>query len=180
MQGAEALKARAESIAADMEPELTLAVDAIFPSEVLAESLKALAAVFPLLPVTLYTEGLGGAEQRLRDGVAHLGLYVPFTGTAEDREVEFLMTIPTVPVVAAGHPLAAEPPPLGQQVLEDAVQLVLTDRTPAHRRALGRRHQPPHLALRRSRRRGSNSCSPASAGATCRSTWCASTSPPAG
>ena len=124
-----ALKAHAESIAHDLEPELTLAVDAIFPNAVLVASLKALAAVFPDLPVTLFTEALGGAEQRLRDGVAKLGILVPVSDAAT-LEAEFLIDIPTVPVVAAQHPLAVEPGPLSRAVLERHVQLVLTDRSP--------------------------------------------------
>ena len=56
LRGAEALKARAESIAEELEPELTLAVESMFPMDVLTDSLKALQARFPLLPVTVYTE----------------------------------------------------------------------------------------------------------------------------
>src|SRR5262249_30095334 len=74
LAGAETLRARAESIAANVEPELTLAVDAMFPNAILIASLKALKSAYPHLPVTLYTEGLGAAEQRLRDGVARLML----------------------------------------------------------------------------------------------------------
>ncbi|HMN86725.1 MAG TPA: LysR family transcriptional regulator [Bauldia sp.] len=127
---ADALKARAESIAADVEPELTLAVDALFPNHVLIESLRALTGVYPCLPVTVFTEGVGGAEQRLRDGSARLGLMIPFPGISDDRDSEFLVNIPMVPVVAASHPLAAEPAPVSRAVLERQVQLVLTDRTP--------------------------------------------------
>jgi DNA-binding transcriptional LysR family regulator len=130
IQGAETLKARAESMALDLEAELTLAVDSIFPIEVLTAALKGLQERFPTLPVTLFTEGLGGAEQRLRDGAARLAFYVPFGSIGEGREMEFLVSIPTVPVVAADHPLASEPGPLGRELLEGAVQLVLTDRTP--------------------------------------------------
>ena len=97
IRGAEALKARAESIAADVEPELTLAVDALFPNDVLTDSLKDLAKEFPCLPVTLFTEGVGGAEQRLREGSARLALLVPFAGISDDREAEFLVNIPMVP-----------------------------------------------------------------------------------
>jgi DNA-binding transcriptional LysR family regulator len=129
IQGAETLKARAESIATEVEPELTLAVDSMFPNAVLMSSLKALSAVYPCLPVTVFTEGLGGAEQRLRDGSARLGIFVPFTGIAENREAELLVTIPAVAVVAANHPLAAEPEPVTRDMLENHVQLVLTDRT---------------------------------------------------
>ncbi|MEP0321388.1 LysR family transcriptional regulator [Bauldia litoralis] len=129
LDGATTLKARAESIVQDMEAELTLAVDAIFPINVLTDSLRDLAAEFPNLPVTLFTEGLGGAEQRLRDGAARLALYVPFANIGENREMEYLVSIPTSPVVASDHPLAAIEGPIGRDELEAAVQLVLTDRT---------------------------------------------------
>jgi DNA-binding transcriptional LysR family regulator len=129
VRGAETLKARAESIAQDLEPELTLAVDAIMPVEVLTTALKDLAQTFPHLPVTLYTEGLGGAEQRLRDGTARLAFMLPFDEGA-NRETEFLMTIPTAPVAAADHALAALEGPISREEIEKHVQLVLTDRTP--------------------------------------------------
>lgn len=127
--GAETLRARAESIAADVEPQLTLAIDSIFPNAVLMASLKALSEVHPCLPVTLFTEGLGAAEQRLRDGAARLAIYSPLTTGARGLETEFLAAIPFVPVVAPDHPLAAEPGPIGREVLERHVQLILTDRT---------------------------------------------------
>jgi DNA-binding transcriptional LysR family regulator len=130
LRGADTLRARAASIAADVEPELTLAVDAIFPNAVLMASLKALSAAHPCLPVTLYTEGLGAAEQRLRDGAARLGIYSPVATGVRGLETEFLAAIPFVPVVAAAHPLAAEPGPLSRDALEQHVQLILTDRSP--------------------------------------------------
>lgn len=130
VRGAETMKARAEAIAAEVEPELTLAVDVIFPNAVLMESLRAFAEVYPCLPVTLFTEGLGGTEQRLRDGVARLGLFVPLPNGAPDFESEFLVSIPTVPVVAAHHPLAEAEAPVARETLEQHIQLVLTDRTP--------------------------------------------------
>ncbi|HYM01425.1 MAG TPA: LysR family transcriptional regulator [Stellaceae bacterium] len=129
LRGAEILRARAESFAAGVEPELTLVVDAVFPNAVLVASLKELSLAFPHLPVTLFTEGLGGTEQRLRDGVARLGIYPPMRGVAADLEAEFLAAIPMVPVVAADHPLAAAPSPVTREELERHVQLVLTDRT---------------------------------------------------
>jgi DNA-binding transcriptional LysR family regulator len=128
IDGAETLKARAEAIIEDVEPELTLAVEAIFPNALLIRSLKALRDAFPRLSVSLFTEGLGGAEQRLRDGVARLGVYVPFIPLAADHETEFLVDIPVAPVVAADHPLAARGT-LTRRDLEPELQLVLTDRT---------------------------------------------------
>jgi DNA-binding transcriptional LysR family regulator len=127
----ENLRAHAESIASDVEPELSLAVDAVLPGDALMASLEALSREFPHLPVTLFTEGLGGAEQRLRDRVARLGIYVPLpTGGSADLVGDFLAAIPMVPVVAADHPLAGEPGPLLRAAIERHVQLVVTDRTP--------------------------------------------------
>jgi len=128
--GAETLRARAESIAVDIEPELTLAVDAVFPNTVLIASLRALCEAFPHLPLTLFTEQLGGVEYRLRDGSVRLGISPPLPRAAPDLEMRFLAAVPAVPVVAADHPLAHEPRPLAREVLERHVQLVLTDRTP--------------------------------------------------
>jgi DNA-binding transcriptional LysR family regulator len=51
IQGAKTLRARAESIASEIEPELTLAVDAMFPNAILMQSLRALSKEFPCLPV---------------------------------------------------------------------------------------------------------------------------------
>lgn len=128
--GAEALKAKAESFSEGIEPELTLAVDAMLPSPVLTRSLRALAEVYPCLQVTVFTEAMGGAEQRLRDGAARLAFCVPLPGIGDNRQSEFLVTVPMVPVVAADHPLARLAGPVDRADLEKEVQLVLTDRTP--------------------------------------------------
>jgi DNA-binding transcriptional LysR family regulator len=129
LESAKAMRARAESMAADVEPELTLAVDAIFPIPLLMESLNALRGEYPKLPVTVFTEALGGAEQRLRDGAARMAIYTLPGGPPRDLTAEFLTRIALVPVVAACHPLAQVEGPLTREALEPHVQLVLTDRT---------------------------------------------------
>jgi DNA-binding transcriptional LysR family regulator len=127
--GAGALRARAQSMAEAVEPELTLAVDSMFPIPLLMESLKALRSAFPRLPATLFTEALGGAEQRLRDGAARLAICPVSPTPPGDLFTEFMTRIVMWPVVAVGHPLAALPGPLTREALEPNVQLVLTDRT---------------------------------------------------
>ena len=117
------------SIAADVEPELALAVDAMFPMPLLMQSLNAVRGEFPELPATLFTEGLGGAEQRLRDGAARLAIYSLPAGPPPDLSAEFLTRIALIPVVASGHPLAGIEGPLSHETLAAHVQLVLTDRT---------------------------------------------------
>jgi DNA-binding transcriptional LysR family regulator len=130
IESTESLRAHAESIAAEVEPELSLVVDATLPDAALMASLKALSREFPHLPVTLFTEGLGGPEQRLRDGAARLGIFAPLPrGESADLTGEFLASMPMVATVAVEHPLAREPSPLTREVIERHVQLVLTDRT---------------------------------------------------
>ena len=127
--GARAIRARAQSMAEDVEPELTLAVDSMFPIPLLMESLKALRTAFPLLPATVFTEALGGAEQRLRDGAARLAIYTVAPTSPCDLVSEFMTRVAMWPVVAANHPLAALPQPLTRETVEPHIQLVLTDRT---------------------------------------------------
>ena len=129
VQRADALRAHAETIAGGSEPELAFAVDPLFPTDLLMESLRALQAAFPCLPVSLLTEGLGATEQRLRDGQARFAIYSILTTGADDLEADFLTHIAMVPVVAANHPLAKEPGPLTRETLEQQVQLVVTDRS---------------------------------------------------
>ncbi|MDX2201233.1 MAG: LysR family transcriptional regulator [Hyphomicrobiaceae bacterium] len=130
VQRADALRNHAESIAGGTEPELAFAVDAMFPTPLLMESLRSLQAAFPCLPVALLTEGLGAAEQRLRDGQARFAIYCLLSTGAGDLDADFLAHVALVPVVAAAHPLAAHAGPLGADLLAQQIQLVLTDRSP--------------------------------------------------
>ena len=149
LDGAKAMRARAQSIAEDVEPELTLAVDALFPMPLLMMSLNGLRGEFPKLPATVFTEALGGAEQRLREGAARMAIYSLPAGPPRDLNAEFLTRIALVPVVAADHPLARAAAPIAREALEPHVQLVLTDRTSYDAGHPGRRDRPAHLALRR-------------------------------
>lgn len=138
VDGARALKARAGRIAEGVEPDLAVAVDSIFPNALLMASLKALREPFPDLPVSVFTEGLGGPEQRLRDGVVRLALSAfSRRERAPDLESEFLTRIRLIPVVAASHPLAAIEGPISRERIEDETQLVLTDRTPLSHNSFG-------------------------------------------
>src|SRR5271165_5979267 len=121
---AAALRARAESIATDLEAELTLAVDATFPMPLLIRSLEALRGAFPKLPATVFTEALGGAEETLRSGAARMAIFPLIGGPTPDISAEFLTTIALVPVVASDHPLARAAEPISRETLERHVQLV--------------------------------------------------------
>ena len=124
---AELFERTASAIAGGLEPELTFAVDSMVPTELAIQALARLQNRFPDLPVTLFTEGLGGAERRVRSGAAALGLCMLFPVQAQDLQAYPVSTLEIAPVVAPSHPLAREHRPLEREVLAEHVQLVLTD-----------------------------------------------------
>ena len=127
LRDADALKARARGMAEGLEPELALAVDPLFPNDILMRALWELETEFPTLPIRLITAGLGVPERHLRDGLVALAVYSLETTGAEDLDATFLVTIDMVPVVAPSHPLARLPGPIGREDLTRHVQLVLSD-----------------------------------------------------
>jgi DNA-binding transcriptional LysR family regulator len=122
------MQARVRAIRDDLEPELTLAVDATFPMPLLMKSLEALREAFPMLPATLFTEALGGALETLMSGAARMAIYPIHGGPGPEVTAEFLARVALAPVVAADHPLARLNHPATREDLEAHVQLVLTGR----------------------------------------------------
>lgn len=122
---------RFEAIAAGtrqgLEASLTLAIDPLVPTEPLIDSMRAFRDTFPDLPVSFFTEGLGGAERRLRAGSASLAFCLLLPSVPDDLMAYPLMDRKLIPVVAADHPLAQLQRPLNQDDLEAHVQLVLSD-----------------------------------------------------
>lgn len=123
--------ARFDAVAAGtregVEPELAVAIDPLVPTAALIDSLHALRCAFPHLPVSFSTEGLGGAERRLRRGDAALAFCILLPGVPEDVAALPLLGIDLVPVVAPTHPLAALGRPATADDLAEHVQLVLSD-----------------------------------------------------
>ena len=141
---AQGLQARARDIRDELEPELTLAVDATLPMPLLMKSLEALREAFPTLPATLFTEALGGAQETLMSGAARMAIYPIHGGPTADVTAEFLTRVALVPVVAAHHPLAGLNHPVAREDLEAHVQLVLTGRN-AFAQALRGGVVSPHI-----------------------------------
>jgi len=124
---AAALGAQAKAMTKGMEPELSLAIDNLFPSAPLLFSLQALRGQFPDLSVTLITAPIFGAERRLREGGAHIALCSFRPGQDAALVAQPLTTIDMVPVAAPDHPLAHHGGPIPREVLARHVQLILTD-----------------------------------------------------
>ncbi|MCC6735727.1 MAG: LysR family transcriptional regulator [Bauldia sp.] len=127
LEQAREFEAVAEGIASGLEPELGIALDGMCPTPPVMASLQRLRALYPTLAVSLFTEGLGAAERRLRSGDARLAITLVIGQPPSDLQALELIEVTLVPVVAASHPLAAEPAPVPRAKLREHVQLVLTD-----------------------------------------------------
>ena len=109
-----------------LEPALALAIDPLVPTEPLIESLRALQETFPDLPVSFSTEGVSGAERRLRDGSASLAFCLLLPSVPDDLTAYPILDMRLMPVVSANHPLARIERTLNRTDLEAHVQLVLS------------------------------------------------------
>lgn len=122
---------RFEAVAAGtrhgIEPELTVAIDPLVPTAPLIQSLRALRDAFPHLPVSFSTEGLRGAERRLRRGEAALAFCLLLPAVPEDVVALPLVEARLLPVVAPTHPLAQLGRAATRADIEEHVQLVLSD-----------------------------------------------------
>ena len=109
------------------ETELPLAIDPLIPTQPLIASLHALRETYMDVPVTFRTEGLGGAERRLREGGATLGVCLLLPSVPDDLMAYPLMDLQLLPVAAPDHPLARLDRPLETADFAAHVQLVLSD-----------------------------------------------------
>jgi DNA-binding transcriptional LysR family regulator len=111
-----------------LEPELTIAIDPLYPIGALAATLHAFHETFPTVALRIHTDLLGDALQRVRDGAADLG--VCNLVEVHDAALTVLPAgrVPLVPVCAPTHPLASEPPPQRADRLQQHTQVVLTER----------------------------------------------------
>jgi len=127
--GVDAMKARARGMARGLEPELAVAIDVMFPMQVLTCAAASFGQEFPGTPLRLFVEALGGVAQTVLDGRAVLGvmgsLVVEMPALARER----LLGVRMVFVAAPSHPLGAVAGEITQAMLQAHVQMVLTDRS---------------------------------------------------
>jgi DNA-binding transcriptional LysR family regulator len=127
LAGARRFESLAVGARAGLESELALAIDPLIPTAPLIASLHALRAIYPDVPVSFRTEGLHGAERRLRDGSAALAVCMLLPAVPDDVMAYPLLDLQLLPVAAPSHPLAAIDRPLDLGDLAGHVQLILSD-----------------------------------------------------
>ena len=127
LAGAGRFEAMAAGTRDGVEPELAMAIDPLVPTPPLVDSLRALRDAFPHLAVSFSTEGLGGAERRLRRGDAALAFCLLLPAVPEDISALPLVSTRLVAVAAPSHPLARLGRNATRSDLEAHVQLILSD-----------------------------------------------------
>jgi DNA-binding transcriptional LysR family regulator len=99
------LKARAKSLAGGLEPEVSLAVDIMFPDATLTNAVAAFQKEFPATLLRFDMESSAVIEPVL-DGRCAIGIVGSWALAPPQLTHEPLLTISTRTVVAAHHPLA--------------------------------------------------------------------------
>ena len=125
----DALKARAKGFAGGLEPELSVAVDVMYPMAGLTAAVVAFRDAFPSTALRLYVEALGGVLHQVLERRCRFGVIGSLPAVPPAFARERLLGVRMTTVVAPGHPLANYAGPVPTSVLQQHVQLVLTDRT---------------------------------------------------
>ncbi len=119
------LRARAGGLTRGLEPELSLAMDVMFPNDWLVAALEDFAAAFPTVGLRLHVEPLGAAAQLVLDGRCTIGVAGWMAGDQPRLERREIAGTDMLPVAAPGHPLAALPAPVPPEALREHLQLCL-------------------------------------------------------
>jgi len=129
VDGMDGFKARARTLAEGLEPELSVAVDVMYPMTSLTNAVGAFRQAFVHTPLRLYVEALGAVVQPVLDGVCRIGVIGSMPTVPAGMDAERLLDVTMVTVVSPAHPLAALKRAIAHRELAQHVQLVLTDRS---------------------------------------------------
>jgi len=119
----------ARSLARGLEPELSVAIDPLFPMPAAVHVLRAFSDRFADVPVRVHMRSLGAGAQLVIDGTCAIGLLpYPVLELTTLKAIP-LFSIEMLPVAAPNHPLAEHEGRIPAAKLNDHIQLVLTDAT---------------------------------------------------
>ena len=125
----DSLRARAAGLQAGLEAELHLGLDVMLPNAITVRSLDAFAAEYPTVSLRLCVEALGGVAALVDSGECDLGVSTELATMPRTLQHRPAGSIRLIPVAAPGHPLARATAPLAPELVRDATQIVLTDRS---------------------------------------------------
>jgi DNA-binding transcriptional LysR family regulator len=120
------LKARAKSLAGGLEPELSVAVDVMFPDATFTRAVAAFQKEFPATLLRFDVESSAVVEPVL-EGRCAVGVVGSWSVDPPQITHEPLLSVRVCMVVSSQHPLAARRGPIPTAVLAKHVQLVHID-----------------------------------------------------
>jgi DNA-binding transcriptional LysR family regulator len=120
------LKARAKSLAGGLEPELSVAVDVMFPDATFTNAVAAFQREFPATLLRFDIESSAVIEPVL-DGRCGIGIVGSWALAPPQLTHEPLLTISVHTVVAAQHPLATHRGQIPLAVLAEHIQITHID-----------------------------------------------------
>ena len=127
--GVEGFRMRARDLAEGREPELSVAIDVLFPLDVLTRVAAAFSDAWPGTQLSLHREVLGGVVQPVVDGECRIAVTGPDVELPDSLVVEPMAEVPAVTVVAPTHPLAGLGGVIPRDVAARHVQLRVADRS---------------------------------------------------
>jgi DNA-binding transcriptional LysR family regulator len=122
-------KARAHAMRAGLEPELSVAVDVMYPMDALTRAATHSGKVYPHTPLRLYVEALGGVIKPVLERECCIGIIGSLPDVPDQLQTEPLLNVRFVTVVSPQHALAKRRGVVPRAIVSRHVQLVLTDRT---------------------------------------------------
>jgi DNA-binding transcriptional LysR family regulator len=122
-------KARARTMREGLEPEVSVAVDVVYPMAALTKAVGLFRAAYPDTPLQLHVQALGGVTQLVVEGRCRIGIVGTLPTIPEQLQSVPSLDIPFVSVVGATHPLSTWRGVVPQPEIIKHVQLVLTDPT---------------------------------------------------
>jgi len=122
-------KAKARAMREGLEPELSVAIDVMYPMDALTRAATHSRKTYPHTPLRLYVEALGGVIKPVLDRNCSIGVIGSLPLVPDDLQCEPLLSIPLVTVVSPSHPLAKNHGVVSVSAVGKHVQLVLSDRT---------------------------------------------------
>ncbi|WNC92565.1 LysR family transcriptional regulator [Paraburkholderia sp. FT54] len=122
-------KARARAMREGLEPELSVAMDVMYPMDSLTSAAAQSQKEYPHTPLRLYVEALGGVMKLVLDQVCNIGVIGTLPIVTDELQVELVRELKLVTVVSPSHPLANRRGLVSAAAIKKHVQLVLSDRT---------------------------------------------------
>ena len=126
---ARAFRAQAAALAQGVEGEVSLTVDAMFPMCGLLSAVSAFRERWPAVSLRVMVENLGASAERVLNGGTAMGVMSELVSERPELERRWIGEVLITPVASPTHPLAAIAGVIPGDVLQDHVQLVLTDRS---------------------------------------------------